>query len=744
MVLVLVVIIAIIAISAWMILKSGSSMKDVRQVILISIDTCRADYLSCYGYPNQATPNIDRVADEGLLFTRVYSPVPSTLPAHSSMLTGTLPVYHGVHDNLNYKLTPSSVTLAEILSGQDFKTSAIISSFIKDSQFGLDQGFDEYHDRFENPLTSHVTDERRGEETTRLALEWLDKNKNEKFFLFLHYFDPHYPYEPPEPFASRFADHLYAGEVAYTDHCIGQIMEKLKDLNLYESALLIITSDHGEMLSEHGEETHSYFIYESALKVPLIIKIPGGPEGKKIDDPVGLVDIVPTICAMLGFKAPDEIQGADLSGSLMKRQPPPEERPLYCESIGPTVYDACDLQGVIAGRWKYIRTTRPELYDLIEDPGENQNLINREPRQAGILQEQLQEILDKTVSHQDTESRMSLDGESIRRLESLGYIAGAKAEEGRAFNQNKEDPKDWVTFHTLNSKIPLLMKQKKYSEAKSICERMLGEKPGHFRTYSHLAWIAGEERDLDSAASYLAEAVRLRPDDAELREKLGLMMLRMGQMEQAVRAFEQALKLRPEGFNTQLGLGLALMGQRQYERAVTHLQKALEIKPGDVGALKNLGNILLAQGKADEAAAQYEKALEIKPDDVKLLKASGQINLRLGRIDKTLTYWKKALQLNDEQPDLLNDLAWIMVTRKDAAKGSIEEAIWLAEKACRLTEYKDPRMMNTLATAHGAAGNFPHAVKTAARALQLARASGQTELITRIQKNLDLLKSNIP
>ena len=266
--------VVIIAAGLWLLLRSISPGQGIRHIILISIDTCRADYLSCYGYKSKTTPNIDALAAEGVLFENAISPVPQTLPAHSSMFTGTIPPYHGVHDNEGYRLDESNVTLAEILTDAGFTTGAAISAFPLDSKFGIDQGFESYNDYFETTLEGHPLEQRRGGETTDVALDWLKKNKDKRFFFFLHYFDPHQAYDPPEPFASRFASDLYAGEIAYTDHCIGKVVDKLKELGIYDSTLIIITSDHGEMLGEHGEVTHTYFIYQSAIKVPLIFKLP--------------------------------------------------------------------------------------------------------------------------------------------------------------------------------------------------------------------------------------------------------------------------------------------------------------------------------------------------------------------------------------------------------------------------------------------------------------------------------------
>ena len=228
----------------WIFKSRMGSRNDIRNVVLISIDTCRADFLSCYGYQHKTTPNIDAIADEGFVFENVTSPAPLTLPAHSSMMTGTIPPSHGVHGNKGYKLGDSNTTIAEVLKSNGFSTGAVISTFVMDSQFGLDQGFDTYDDSFDEKLSTAGIVERRGREASDHAISWIEQHKDESFFLFLHYYDPHANYEPPEPFKTRYASNPYAGEIAYTDYCVGQVIDKLKALGLYDSSLIIITSDH--------------------------------------------------------------------------------------------------------------------------------------------------------------------------------------------------------------------------------------------------------------------------------------------------------------------------------------------------------------------------------------------------------------------------------------------------------------------------------------------------------------------
>lgn len=482
---------------------------EIRHIVLISMDTTRADYLSCYGYPEVTTPNIDAVAQHATRFETVVSPVPITLPAHSSMLTGMIPPAHGVHHNFNYQLADSHETIAETLKREDFKTAGIISTYVLHSQFGISQGFDLYDDSFTESHRSEHGVERGGLETTQLALNWLDANKDEKSFLFLHYYDPHYTYESPEPFASNFPDSPYAGEIAFTDHCIGKVIQKLKDLDLYDSTLLIIMGDHGEMLGEHGERTHTYFIYESAIKVPLIIKRPGQKKAFTIAEPVGLVDIVPTICSQLDIALPSRVQGVDLSTFLQGEVQDNYERHLYSESVAPTRFGASSLMAISHGQWKYIQAPRAELYDVVADPGENNNLLKQERQRARIYEDKLRETLELSVG-KDPDSQMVLDAESIKRLESLGYVAGK--EDGEiVFDEDKGDPKDFVHLIELMRDVKFLTKDKKYNQAKAILNNLAPQCPDTAEIFIKLGEIGMLQPDYECAVVNYRRVYQLDP-----------------------------------------------------------------------------------------------------------------------------------------------------------------------------------------------------------------------------------------
>jgi arylsulfatase A-like enzyme/Tfp pilus assembly protein PilF len=683
----LVVSVLLVAVGGGLLLRSGILRKEVRRIILISIDTCRADYLSCYGYQRRITPNIDRLAGQSVLFKNAITPIPTTLPAHCSMLTGTIPPYHGVHYNIGYKLGQSNVTLAEILRPKGFTTAAFVSAFVLDSQFGLNEGFDTYNDSFEEIHRNVFGSERRGGETSRLAIEWLQKHeKDEKFFLFLHYYDPHLAYEPPEPFASEFADNLYAGEIAYTDYCIGLVIDKLKELGLYDSTLIIITGDHGEMLGEHGEGDHGYFIYEGAIKVPLVFKLPWRTEGRKVDDVAGITDIVPTICGMVGADVPPAVQAKDLSTYFGSGQPGREDRHLYCESMMPTKYNANSLLGVVTNRFKYIQTTRPELYDLVEDPNETNNLVEQQPHQARVLQDHLKRILEQTVRTGVSEG-VELDREAIRRLAALGYVGSDNIKEDYEFDQSREDAKDLIELHTVFYDARTFLLEKKYEKAKSIYQQLLLERPEFYEVHFDLANIAVQQNDLAAAADYLAEAIRLEPGRYKLHHNLGITCLSLGRYEQAAKHFRDSLKIKPTEPAAITGLGLALLSQGKIDQAIDHYTKALEIAPDVAELHSKLGLALYQQGKLDDAIQHYTKALEIEP---RLFEVQNNLGMALGgrgRLDEAIVCFKKALALNPQLAEAHRNLGMVF-----ARQGKLDEAIAHFTEALRIRpDYPDAR-----------------------------------------------------
>ncbi|MHC4230593.1 MAG: sulfatase-like hydrolase/transferase, partial [Planctomycetota bacterium] len=591
---------------------SRLTARPIRNVILIGIDTCRADYLSCYGFGRKTTPNIDAIAETAALFENVISPVPLTLPSHCSMMTGTIPPYHGVHCNDNYWLNGSNVTLAEVLKENGFATAAFVSAFVLDSQFALDQGFDTYYDNFDLQMAGLKASERRADKTTRLALDWLDNHSEDRLFLFVHYYDPHSDYEPPEPFASKFSDNLYAGEIAYTDHYIAKVINKLKSLGIFDSSLIIITSDHGEMLGEHGEDEHGYFIYQSALRVPLIFRLPGQRKAQRIKDLAGLVDIVPTVCSLLGIQPPAPYHGRDLSVYLRGSDTSPPQRFIYAESLYPTKYGVNSLLGVVGDRYKYIQTTRPELYDLELDPAESNNLIFSRPNLACMLRDQLKQTLEENIRKLEPDARTAPDDETIRRLESLGYVTGPVSEDFD-FNQEKQDPKDSFDFYLSTTRLIRLMARKSHDEARALAEQLVMQRPDYDGSYRALGIIAALKGDPQKAVPYMLKSLQLNPDQADVHNHLAMILAGQNRHDEAIDHFKKSLTLNPNQQGPHFAWATVLEQQGKLDAAAAQYNAVLKIDPTTFAAHNNLGSVFLRQAKYDQAAAHCIKALQINP-----------------------------------------------------------------------------------------------------------------------------------
>lgn len=697
---------------------------EIRHVLLISIDTCRSDHLGCYGYPLETTANIDAIAEKGIVFENAISPLPYTLPAHCTMLTGTIPPFHGVLDNSDYRLSEANVTLAQLLKEKGFSTAAFVSSFVLDARFGLGQGFDLYDDDFEETSTTIGVNQCRGDETTRDAVEWLDNHQDEKSFIFLHYFDPHFTYEPPEPFSSRFKnvprlEHVsmrfkqvlfdgYAGEIAYTDHCIGQVIDKLKQLDLYDSTLIIITSDHGEMLGQHGEGTHGYFVYQPAIKVPLIFKLPGISTPQRIAGSVGLVDIVPTVCSMLGIELPTPIQGQDLSPCFRGEPLPYPDRYLFCQSLEPTKYNANSLLGVVTDRYKYIRTTRPELYDLVNDPDELNNIATQQPDRLQNMEQALRHILEESTRHKEN-GKAGLDEETRQRLESLGYVSGT-VKEDFDFGGGGEDPKDLIEYYELSVQAGFFIYKKQYALAESQCRELISQRPSFYRPYFNLAKIAMKLDKFTEAVSHLEKVIELKPDHAYAYEGLASAYEAQGQFDQAVIGYSKALELKPDYVEAYYKLALCSYELGNFHDPEEYANGALLNHPSYVNAAIKLAEKLLEKQQIRLAYERYVRVLELENDSV----------------------------------TVLNALAWIQASCDIEGLANPEKALTRALRACELADFGIAEVVDTLAVAYAAAGRFPEAIKTAQKAIHIAQSAGNTALAQRIRNRLELYQAEKP
>ncbi len=581
-------------------------------VVLISIDTLRADHVGCYGAAGDLSPNIDRIAREGVRFNQAYSSVPVTTPSHATILTGTFPLFHGVRSNGTHTLPPSSVTLAEMFQDAGYATAGIIGAYPLNRIFGVDQGFDHFDDEIEEneeSLTSFSTERNAGEVVDR-AIDWLDRrNREQPFFLFVHVFDPHHPYQPQEPFSNQWLEDPYSGEIAYTDAQLGRLFSALENDETVEAILIAILSDHGEGLGEHNEQGHSVFVYDSTLHVPLILRGPGIPPGQVVETPVQLVDVTPTLASRANLSMPQEIQGNDLS-SLLNAGTLPKETIFYAETMLPQIqYEWAPLESVREGRWKYIQAPTRELYDLDSDPGEIKNLWGQEPDVQVRMQELLRQAHAQLSGSASDAAIMSVDADTAQKLTALGYIGAFDADADEAIDpMSLPDPKDRIGIFNQIERTFSLISQGRQTEAQDIYREMFANNPNEKWLMSKMVRSLLTSEQFAEVVNVLSlEAIK----DLPLGSRIRAHGLRASAFEE-LRMWPEMLRewqivarnqSNIEEIVVQNGLGQAHVKLGNWKQAVEHLERAKAIDDSDIMTRLLLSQALLGHGNEQEALA---------------------------------------------------------------------------------------------------------------------------------------------
>ncbi|NJL30101.1 MAG: sulfatase-like hydrolase/transferase [Thermoanaerobaculia bacterium] len=443
-----------------------------QNLLLITIDTLRPDRLGAYGFTGAATPRLDELSHGGVRFETCYSQVPLTLPSHSTLMTGRLPFSHGVRNNGVNELAASEQTLAEIFAQQGYATSAIVAAYVLLSRFGLAQGFASYDDALGGDLLQGFKSELHADEIYRKFQRWLHGRRAGKFFAWVHFYDPHLPYEPPPDLGDRFAADPYSGEVAAVDRAVGKIIDDLRAAGLLEQTLVVVTSDHGEAFGEHGEHGHSIFGYEQNLRVPLIFYAPGRltPE-RLVSDRVRLVDLMPTLLELFRLPAPTAIDGHSF-GDLLRGERRKRPDDVYFESFaGQLEKNWAPVQGLIVGERKYVSLPEPELYDLGADPGESENLFARERRSAHELDEALRALLIAAAGRAAGSER-ALDTEDTEHLTALGYLSPAAQRASKVL-----DPKRGIIIDHSLGEIEAALAEGESARAGAQLDRLVSENP---------------------------------------------------------------------------------------------------------------------------------------------------------------------------------------------------------------------------------------------------------------------------
>jgi arylsulfatase A-like enzyme/tetratricopeptide (TPR) repeat protein len=585
-------------------------------LLLVTIDTLRADHVGAYGNADARTPTLDALAARGVRFAHAQSPVPMTGPSHATILTGLYPPVHGVRDNVVFSLDPKHRALATVLKGQGYRTGAFVGAYPVAAAFGFRQGFDAFSEDFKDSPIPGAGAQRPASDVVDASLKWLAAPADGPFFVWMHLYDPHAPYDPPEPYRTQFAGRPYDGEIAYTDAQLGRVFDWLKSSGHEADTVVAVLSDHGESLGEHGEVTHAVLLYEATLHVPLIVAGPSVPPGVAVAGRVTTVDLAPTLLRLLGLPRRPEMTGRDLVPALRGERIPPE--PLYAESLfGRLNCRWSSLRAWTADDWKLIDGSRAELFHLSEDPGETRDRAAEEAPRVARMRASLHAAMAKMGPGGDRARTATLTPDQEAALKSLGYVGGSGGG-GELDEPGLPDPRDRVQLYERMQiilraqNIPL---ERASEEAMAIAEADPGN-PFAQTTVASLAYRAGR---LSAAARAYRRSLELDPDRPAVRQNYGKLLRDMNRLDESEKELRLALEQTDASdrrTRSSLAETLTLVGKT--DEAGRLIGDLLRAEPGDPEVLAAQGRLLAAQGKLEEAAKSLGAAADSGDTDARI------------------------------------------------------------------------------------------------------------------------------
>lgn len=675
---ILIVLLLLLAASGFFFLLRQGGTGTAWNVLIITLDTTRADHIGAYGYKAAQTPNLDRLARQGVMFENSYSCVPLTLPAHSALFTGRYPIANNVRNNGSYFLPENEITLAEVLRDHDYDTRAVVASFVLLSKFGVNQGFSLYDDSLDShEMIRNYKSEIPAEQVFEKFSAWLGQNDGQHFFYWLHFYDPHTPYRPPLEFAKRYPSNpkgLYDGEIAYTDVWVGRVIQSLRERGLLERTLVVIAGDHGEAFGEHVEQGHGIFCYEEALKVPLIFYAPKlFGKARTTAARVGLVDVMPTVLDLFGFEIPRAVQGRSFR-SLLKGGSEKEARTFYFESLyGREEMNWAPLTGLLHQDYKYVSLPEPELYDLGVDPAEKLNLFLRKNLLARNLDKRLAKFI-ADHSQSSGETRRELSAGDKEQLQALGYISAFSSQAATAL-----DPKQGVLIDARLREISQLIGQKKIAAAESDLQRLLAENPGmkmpHVYNLKYKIYMS--KRNYSAALNCLRQAIDDFPDVENFKQILALALFDMKRYDRAESRCREILDKNPRNTRVTILLGEIREKQNRTAEAVEYFAQALDIEPQNVSLRIKYAELLITIQKYAQAVAAYNQLLENEEaaGQPELLMKVALLNTRYGSMADAEQMLARAAAIKPEGKFFFN---YALVLAKN---GKIEQALANMETA---------------------------------------------------------------
>ncbi len=591
-----------------------STPRPTVNLLFITLDTTRADRLGCYGYSEAATPTLDRLAAAGVRFERAYSPAPLTLPTHTSLFTGLYPPEHGLRTNGRGRLDEKLPTLPALLQAAGYDTAAFVSSFVLDGRFGLGRGWAKYDDGQLSRMPSELDAlqrQRGAREVVDAALDWFQKRSSKPFCLWVHFYDPHFPYDAhPDEFGDRFRDRPYDGELAAVDVQIARLLAALETAGQREKTWVIVLGDHGEGFGDHVERTHGYTLYDSTQRVPLLMEWPGHiAAGQEVNKPVSLVDVLPTVLEQLRLRRPVDLKGRSLAPAFAGK--PLDERPCYGMTDDPFLQNGWSpLRSLVQGRWKFIRTKHPELYDLQADPGETRNLFGTEPQEAARLDKLLADFEGQLVER--TAKPVQLTPREQKALESLGYLGGRRTPDA-ADLRNAPDVKEMLPFDVASQDALDTLRAGDVAKAITQFRTIVADSPTHLASRVFLGEALEQDGRIDEALAFYREVLRLKPDHVDALTHLGVARAAQGHSEEALNYFDEALRLSPEATSARYNLALVLMRLGRIDEAQQQLEETLRQDDTFLNAHGALGNVFVQQGRNAQAIPHLRREVEINP-----------------------------------------------------------------------------------------------------------------------------------
>jgi arylsulfatase A-like enzyme/Tfp pilus assembly protein PilF len=706
---------------------------DRPNVVLITLDTTRADRLGCYGYAQARTPKLDALARRGVLFSQAASTSPLTQPAHSSIMTGMYPTHHGVRVNGNTALGQEQKTIAEALSEKGYDTGAFLGAFVLDGRWGLNQGFGVYDDRFDLEKHKHLdlgSVQRPADKVVDAALAWLETRHGSPFLAWIHLYDPHTPYEPPEPLFSEYGPRgltaLYDGEIAFIDQQVGRVVSWLQARALDQRTIVVVIGDHGEGLGSHGEGTHGYFVYDYAQRVPFVVATPFTElQGVRVDSQVSAVDVFPTVMALAGIDSV-EVQGRSLLPVMFD---PREEETTwaYGESMTPNLqFGWSSLHFLRSSRYKVIKAPRPELYDLSVDPEEQTNVYEQRRAVARDLLAKLDQLMERTGRGAPAPEAANLDQETLERLSALGYIGAPAKPRASETSRPLADPKDKLAIFAAvqqagdlivkddyrgaaaaleralraEPRMPqaLLMLGTSYAElsrteeAKAQFDLVLKDDPQSVQALVGMASLLMQEGKTDEVIALSKRTLSLDQRNAQAHTLLGEVYASQNKPGEALPYFEKAVEIQPKLTRNRLNLAGAQIEMKQYGRAETLLKEIVAEHPRFPLAQFNLGLVYEEQGRQEDARSAYAAEVAAYPQQFKARFNLGKVLFSLGDRPGSLEQMREVVRLAPKQPEGYLFLARGLLQQS----APVEEVHALVEKGLSLAQARELKALGWL------------------------------------------------